>query len=81
MSDYRHHTAHVVLVPVPVGGSPETARQSKPRPYKRIAQEPWRPQRSIPSRGKAAALVRLLDGINRQNEVVREMMHPTPLRP
>jgi hypothetical protein len=79
---YRHHRAghapqpSVIFVEVPVGGSPETARQNKPPRYPHQDRQHWRPQRSIPSRGKAEGLKRLLDYMRRQDEIVREFMRP-----
>lgn len=77
---YRHHHASrdgpiVVLVPVPVAGSPEPQRHGKPPAYKRNSPEPWRPQRSIPvKQRKAEAVRRLLENINRQDQIVREFL-------
>jgi hypothetical protein len=81
-SNFRHHRASrdgpvVVLVPIPVGGSPESIRQTKPRYPRQDRPPPWRPQRAIPTkRGKAAALQRLIDYFQRQDEIVREFMRP-----
>ena len=76
---YRHHHASrdgpiVVLVPVP---SPvrRHLRHRKPPAYKRNSPEPWRPQRSIPvKQRKAEAVRRLLENINRQDQIVREFL-------
>jgi hypothetical protein len=78
--NYRHHHASrdgpiVVLVPVPVAGSPEPQRHGKPPAYKRNSPEPWRPQRSIPvKQRKAEAVRRLLENINRQDQIVHESL-------
>jgi hypothetical protein len=72
MPDARHH---VVFVAVPVAGSPEPLRQSKPGPYPVNQRSHWRPATRPPSRlSKAEALKRLLDTINRQEQAVRGFM-------
>jgi len=78
--DFRHHRANregpiVVIVPVPVGGSPEPQRSAKPLPYPRQGREPWRPQTKPPNR-KAEVWRRFLDGIRRQDEAARAMHRP-----
>ncbi len=82
MSDARHHRAHapgtaIVLVPVPVGGSPEPSRAVKPRYPQQDRVPPWRPQRTIPTNRKAAAFKRLLDTmreLDRRAEDARAFM-------
>jgi hypothetical protein len=74
MADYRHHVARPAVVLVI--GSPQPFREVKPAKYKRIQRAPWRPQRSIPTNGKAAATKRLLDGISRNDAAARAMMKP-----
>jgi hypothetical protein len=78
MADCRHHVARpvVVLVPVPCGGSPQPIRTVKPGKYPSTQRAPWRPQRSIPTNGKAAATKRLLDAINRNDAAARAMLTP-----
>ncbi len=71
--NYRHH--HIVLVPVPVGGSQKTAREVKPRPYPHQDRQHWPPRQGIPHRAsKAAAAVNLLRNIARQEAEVRAYM-------
>jgi hypothetical protein len=79
MVDARHHKAGrdgpiVVLVPIPVGGSPEPFRQVKPRYPVQQRREHWRPQRAIPS--KAAASVNLLRQIIESDAAARSMLRP-----
>ena len=79
MSDsYRHHVAtrrEIVFIEVPVAGSPESIRQSKPPAYKRDQLSHWRPQQDIPARlNKAEALRKFLERVSRQNEEVRAFM-------
>ena len=85
MLDARHHHAHapaVIVVPVPIMvpyeiGSNKVLRQIKPPSYPSDRREAWRPARAIPGRrGKAAALQRFLDYMQRQDEIVREFMRP-----
>jgi hypothetical protein len=74
MADARHHHAvQVVLVPMPVGGSPQPLKCSK---YPVQHREAWRPRTKAPS--KAEALRKLLDAINRNDETAREMLTPRP---
>ena len=76
MSDaYRHHRARdvrVVFVPVPVGGSPEPPRQTKPAPYPRQERQRWRPQHAIPPGHKAE-----IERTEREAEA-RRMLTPRP---
>lgn len=76
---YRHHHASrdgpvVVLVPIPVGGSPKEANRQRPAPYQRNPREHWRPATRPPS--KAERLARFLDTMRRQDEIVREFIKP-----
>ena len=76
---YRPHHASrdgpvVVLVPIPVGGSPKEANRQRPAPYQRNPREHWRPATKPPS--KAERLARFLDTMRRQDEIVREFMKP-----
>lgn len=79
MPNARHHHASrdgpvVVLVPIPVGGSPKSVREMKPN-YPRQERLPhWRPATRPPS--KAERLARFLDTMRRQDEIVREFMKP-----
>lgn len=77
---FRHHRAsrEIIFVPVPCGGSPEPHRQAKPPRYPANPRSPWRPQRAIPSQGKAEALKRLLREFQRQDDVARDMLTPQP---
>ena len=76
---YRHHRAHaggpsntvVVFVPIE-GGSPKEANRGRPAPYPSNRREPWRPATRPPS--KAAATVRLLNAIARQDMEIAEFM-------
>ena len=77
MTDARHHRAHapgpaVILVPVPVGGSPEPARNVKPRWPRQDRVPPWRPATKPP--GKVERLQRLVDRMARQDEIARRHM-------
>jgi hypothetical protein len=73
----RHHAqrdVQIVLVPFEIG-SPKEARQVKPGRYPSNPREAWRPQRAIPAkRGKAEALRKLLERMNRQSEDIRAFM-------
>jgi hypothetical protein len=78
----RHHAIQVILVETPRAGSPKTVRGVKPGRYPSSHREAWRPATGIPAkRGKVEAFKRMLDYFKRQDEVVRSMLHPTPLRP
>jgi len=79
MGEFRHHRAvrdvQVVLVPVPVGGSPEPLRTVKPGKYPQQGRAPWRPATTPPSnRSKGEAAKRLLDAIARSDEAARAFM-------
>jgi len=77
----RHHRAHapqVIIVPVPVGGSPEPSRAVKPRWPRQDRVPPWRPATKPPS--KAERLQRLVDAMHRQNEDVRAFMRDARLQ-
>jgi hypothetical protein len=82
-ADFRHHKAsyappNVIIVPVPFeGGSPKHARDIKPRPYPSQRREHWQPAQR-PPRSKGEATVRLIDAINRQVALVRELLRPNP---
>ena len=66
MAHARHrHAVQVVLVPVPVRGSPQPLKWATPSKYPVQHREAWRPRTKAPS--KAEALRRLLDAINRNN--------------
>jgi hypothetical protein len=82
LMDYRHHRAsrevQVIIVPVPCGGSPEPLRRQPPPAYPVNRRQPWRPADKPPRLSKAEALKRLLDEFKRQDEIVREMMTPSP---
>jgi hypothetical protein len=65
----------IVFVEVPVGGSPAPLYRSKPRYPRQTPREPWRPQRAILTRrSKGEAVKRLIDAINRSDEVARAFM-------
>ena len=75
--DGRHHYAHreIIFIEVPTAGSPKEGRRGKPGPYPRQGHEAWKPQRDIPmKRGKAEALRRLLEQMNRQDNEVGAFM-------
>ena len=72
----HHHAVQVVLVPVPVRGSPQPLKWAKPSKYPVQHREAWRPRTKAPS--TAEALRRLLDAINRSDEAAREMLTPRP---
>jgi hypothetical protein len=76
MPEARRHHAHAPgQVIVFVGGSPEPLRRGKPAPYPVQHREAWRPRTKPPNR-KAEALIRLLDGIRRNDEIARAMLTP-----
>jgi hypothetical protein len=77
---YPHHVAHpaVIFVEVPVGGSPTPLHRGKPPRYPSTQRQPWRPADKPPRLSKAERLRRLLDEFRRQEEIVREMMTPSP---
>jgi hypothetical protein len=82
--DYRHHRAHIVLVPYPVpveveapeAGSPKIGRIMKPRyPSRPDRPEHWRPAQQPPRRlTKAERLVRFVDAIARQDAEIKAYM-------
>ena len=65
-------------VPVPVAGSPAPLNQAKPPRYPSTRRAPWQPARAIPSNGKGAATVRLLDAISRNEAAARNLLRPLP---
>ena len=75
---YRHHHAardvQIVLVPVPVADTIKETRRSRPPNYPHDRREPWCPRSKPPN--KAERIVRFLDQCKRQEEAIREMMHP-----
>lgn len=74
---YRHHHAHreIIFIEVPTAGSPKEGRRGKPPAYPTNQRAPWQPQRSIPAkRGKAEALRKLLEQMNRQEQELRAFM-------
>lgn len=79
--DHRHHRAtrdvQVIIVPVPVGGSPAPLHRGKPPRCPSTQRQPWRPADKPPRLSKAEALKRLLEEFKRQDEIVREMMTPS----
>jgi hypothetical protein len=76
MDSYHHHVATrpVILVI----GSPAPLNRAKPPRYPSTQRQPWRPADKPPRLSKAEALKRLLDEFRRQDEIVREMMTPSP---
>jgi hypothetical protein len=76
MDSYHHHVATrpVVLVI----GSPAPLNRAKPPRYPSTQRQPWRPADKPPRLSKAEALKRLLDEFRRQDQIVREMMTPSP---
>ena len=72
----HHHAVQVVLVPMPVGGSPQPLKWAKSSKYPVQHREACRPRTKAPS--KAEALPKLLDAINRNDETAREMLTPRP---
>jgi hypothetical protein len=74
--DHRHHRASrdvpVIFVEVPVGGSPAPLHRGKPPRYPSAQRQLWRPA------DKPPRLRRLLEEFRRQDEIVREMMTPSP---
>jgi hypothetical protein len=76
MADGRHHKANrdvqIVLVPVPVAGSPQPLKWAKPGRYPVQHREAWRPRTKPPS--KTEATKRLLDAIIRNDEAARAFM-------
>jgi hypothetical protein len=62
---------------VPAAGSPKTAREVKPRYPRQTPHQPWRPATKPPNR-KAEGLRRLLREFQRQDEIVKAMMTPSP---
>ena len=78
MEDHHHHAqrdVHIVVVEVPVAGSPKSLREVKPLPFQRNQPPHWRPATGPPNR-KAEGLRRLLDSFARQDQIVSEFMRP-----
>jgi hypothetical protein len=80
--DGRHHRAsrdvQIVLVPVPVAGSPQPLKWAKPGKYPQQTHEPWRPQRFIPAKQrKAERIVQIMRELDRREADVRAMLRPT----
>jgi hypothetical protein len=80
MSDVRHHRAsrdvQVILVPVPVAGSPEPFPRKPPPRYPFTQREPWRPAQHPPRRSKAQRIVDLMRELDRRAEDARQMLKP-----
>jgi hypothetical protein len=80
--NFRHHRASreivFVAVPVPAAGSPEPFPHRPPPKYPQQHHQPWRPQRSIPSKANATAC--LLRQIAANEMAAREMLTPQALR-
>jgi hypothetical protein len=78
VADVRRHHAQrdteIIFVEVPVAGSPKSARGVKPGNYPRQDRTPWRPADRPPN--KAEKLVKFLDRIQQQDEIVRAYMTP-----
>ena len=74
--DGRHHRAvQVIVVPVPVAGSPETFRTIKPPAYPHQQRDHWRSQRSIPvKQRKAERLIEFMGRVQEQDNEVRAFM-------
>lgn len=66
----------VIFIEVPSAGSNEPVRSVKPRYAQQKTCDPWRPQRSIPS--KADASKRLLENFMRQDQIIRDHFKPQP---
>ena len=66
----------IILVPVPVAGSPETLREVKPRYPQHQRLEHWRPATRIPSKAHASAS--LLRQIVENEAAARSMLRPSP---
>ena len=80
MMDYSHHKARrdgpvVVLVPVPVGGSPKEANQQRPPRYPHQDRSPWRPARDIPTRqiSQAEVFKRWFEQMHERDEAARSL--------
>jgi len=80
--DHRHHRAsrdvQVIIVEVPVGGSPAPLHRGKPPRYPSTQRQPWRPADKPPRLSKAEATKRLLNEFRRQDQIVSEMLKPSP---
>jgi hypothetical protein len=79
--NFRHHRAshdvQIVLVPVPVAGSPQPLKWAKPGKYPQQTREPWRPQRFIPAKQrKAERIVEIMRELYRRAEDARRMLRP-----
>jgi hypothetical protein len=66
----------IILVPVPVAGSPEPFRKTRPAPYPQQQRQHWRPANRPPSKAHASAS--LLRRIVENEAAVRRMLHPRP---
>ena len=79
--NFRHHRAsrdvQIVLVPVPVAGSPQPLKWAKPGRYPQQQREAWRPQRAIPiKQRKAERLVEIMRELYRREADARQMLTP-----
>jgi hypothetical protein len=80
--DHRYHRAsrdvQVIIVEVPAAGSPKPVDARRPPAYPVTKRQHWRPADKPPRLSKAKALKRLLDEFRRQDQVVSEMLKPSP---
>jgi hypothetical protein len=78
--DGRHHrvSREIIFVPVevPVVGSPQPLKWSKPPAYPRQDRAPWRPATRPPN--KASASKRLLDAIAESDAAAKAILRPLP---
>jgi hypothetical protein len=74
----HHHAVRVVLVPSPVGGSPEPLKRGKPPAYPVTQRQPWRPAQRPPT--KAAATLALMHRIVEQEAALGQLLRPCPPR-
>jgi hypothetical protein len=78
--DRRHHRVsrdvQVIVIPVPVAGSPAPLNQAKPAKYPHHQRQAWRPATRPPSKGRAT--VRLLDAIIENDAAARNLLRPLP---
>ena len=72
MDGRHHHAMRVVLVPIPVGGSPETFGQVKPPAYPHQRREYWRPRTRPPS--KVERVIEFMRRVQKQDNEVRAFM-------
>jgi hypothetical protein len=77
--DGRHHRVsrdvQIVLVPVPMAGSPQPLKWAKPPAYPQQDRAPWKPARFIPAKQrKAQRIVEIMRELDRRAEDARQFM-------